>query len=87
MLVLFIVTIASTSVLPVISDLQMGFVALAFAAVMLIRYKSEADRFYRAIDWDLIGFFMALFVVINVMEHARVLDAIRRGIEPCYWLG
>jgi Na+/H+ antiporter NhaD/arsenite permease-like protein len=47
---------------------------------MLLRYKSEADEFYRALDWDLIGFFMALFVVINVMEHALVLDYIGKGL-------
>ena len=76
MLVLFIVTIAATSVLPVISDLQMGFVAMTFAAIMLLRFKSTADEFYRAIDWDLIGFFVALFIVINVMEHAGVLASI-----------
>ena len=76
MLVLFILTIATTSVLPVIRELEMGFVALAFAGMMLIRYKAVADRFYKAIDWDLLGFFMALFVVINVMEHAKVLDRI-----------
>ncbi|MCA9174287.1 MAG: hypothetical protein KDB14_07345 [Planctomycetales bacterium] len=81
MLVLFILTIATTSVLPYISDLGMGFVALGFAGVMLIRYKSEVDRFYRAVDWDLLGFFMALFVVIYVMEHARVLHAIGVGLR------
>lgn len=76
MLVLFIITIATTSQLPYISDLDMGFVALAFAGVMLLRYKSNPEQFYKALDWDLLGFFMALFVVINVMEHAAVLDAI-----------
>jgi len=81
MLVLFILTIATTSVLPVVSDLQMGFVALAFAGIMLLRYKSEADQFYKAVDWDLLGFFMALFVVIFVMEHAGVLGAIGSGIQ------
>ena len=80
MLVLFIATIATTSILPVIQDLGMGFVAIAFAAVMLIRYKSTADQFYRALDWDLLGFFAALFVVINVMEHAQVLDLIGQGL-------
>ena len=80
MLLLFILTIATTSALPVISDLGMGFVALAFATAMLIRYKSDVDQFYKAIDWDLIIFFMSLFVVINVMEHARVLDLIGQGI-------
>ncbi len=81
MLLLFILTIASASVLPVAKDLGMGFVALGFAAVMLLRYKSEVDQFYKSLDWDLIGFFMALFVVINVMEHAKVLELIGEGIN------
>jgi Na+/H+ antiporter NhaD/arsenite permease-like protein len=80
MLVLFILTIATTSVLPVIQDLGMSFVALAFAAIMLVRYKATVDKFYRALDWDLLGFFAALFVVINVMEHALVLDLIGKGL-------
>ncbi|MFN3194181.1 MAG: SLC13 family permease [Aureliella sp.] len=87
MLVAFIVTIATTSYLPYISNLKMGFVALAFAGIMLLRYKSKADQFYRALDWDLLGFFMALFVVINVMEHARVLDSIGIGLEAIIGLG
>ena len=87
MLVLFIATIATTSVLPYISNLEMGFVALAFAGIMLLRYKSVADEFYRALDWDLLGFFMALFVVINVMEHAGVLDAIGVGLAKVIGVG
>jgi len=80
MLVAFVFTIALTSQLPVVSKLEMGFVAMAFAGVMLLRYKSEVDHFYRALDWDLLGFFMALFIVINVMEHAKVLDMIGVGL-------
>ena len=87
MLGLFIITIATTSVLPWISDLQMGFVALAFAGVMLIPYKSSVDQFYKAIDWDLLGFFMALFVVIYVMEYAMVLDMIGKGLAWVIGLG
>ena len=95
MLILFIIVIATTSVLPFVRDLEMGFVALAFAGIMLIRYRSVADDFYRAIDWDLIGFFMALFVVIYVMEHAHVLHAIGTGLryvllniqdDPAHWV-
>ena len=87
MLVLFIVAIATTSVTPYVSDLGMGFVALAFALVMLVRYKHEVDQFYRTIDWDLLGFFAALFVVINVMEHAQVLALIGAGLERIVGLG
>jgi Na+/H+ antiporter NhaD/arsenite permease-like protein len=80
MLVLFVLAIATTSILPVLRDLGMGFVALSFAVIMLLRYKSEVDHFYRAVDWDLLTFFIALFVVINVMEHAMVLEWIGKGI-------
>ena len=87
MLVLFIVAIATASVTPYVRDLGMGFIALAFAAVMLIRYKNEVDEFYRMLDWDLLGFFAALFVVISVMEHAQVLALIGRGVEGLIALG
>ena len=83
----FIGTIATTSVLPFINELGMGYVALTFAVIMLVRYKSEADRFYQAIDWDLLGFFACLFVVINVMEHAQVLALIGKGLAQVIQLG
>jgi len=79
--VLFILTLATTSMLPVIKNLDMGYVALGFAFLILVRYKSTVDRFYQAIDWDLLLFFASLFIVINVMEHAQVLAAIGRGLE------
>ena len=78
---LFIVVLATTSILPVISKLDMGYVALAFAFMILIYYKSTVDRFYKAVDWDLLIFFAALFVVINVMEHAQVLGLIGGVLE------
>jgi len=81
MLIAFIATIATTSVLPTVSDLGMGFVAMTFAIIMLARYKSEVDQFYKSIDWDLIVFFMSLFVVIAVMEHAEVLALIGQGVS------
>ena len=80
-LLAFIVAIATASITPVIKELGMGFVAMAFAVIMLVRFKSEVDDFYKAIDWDLIIFFMSLFVVINVMEHAQVLDLIGEGLS------
>ncbi len=80
MLVVFIGMIATTSITPVIRELGLGFVAMSFAIIALIRFKHEVDPFYRAIDWDLILFFIFLFVIINVMEHAGVLALIGRGL-------
>ncbi len=80
-LVAFIAALSAQSALPWGLDrLGMGFVALFFAGVVLLAYKGEVDKFYAAVDWDLLAFFAALFVVINVMEHAQVLALIGRGI-------
>ncbi len=88
MLALFIGIIAAASAPGwFLNELGMGFVALAFAAVMLVRYKATADRFYKALDWDLLAFFAALFVVINVMEHAMVLEMIGGWLEPIIAMG
>jgi Na+/H+ antiporter NhaD/arsenite permease-like protein len=84
---LFVVAMASVSVTPVLKELGMGYVALAFGAIMLIRFKATADKFYQAIDWDLLAFFGALFIVINTMEHALVLDLIGEGLKPIIGLG
>ena len=88
MLVLFICFIAGASFegWP-IGKLGMGFVAMAFAVIMLVRYKAEVDIFYSAIDWDLILFFAFLFVTIHVMEQALVLDLIGKGFAPIIALG
>ena len=83
----FIGVLAATPLIPVIRDLDMGYVALFFAGVALLRYKASVDRFYAALDWDLLLFFASLFVVINVMEHAGVLDLIGRGLGAVIGLG
>ncbi len=79
MLAAFIICIAASSVLEY--PLGMGAVAMAFGIIMLARYKSTVDRFYRALDWDLLLFFIFLFIVINVMEHAHVLALIGHVVE------
>lgn len=87
MLLLFICVIATTSVLPFVRELGMGYVAMSFGLIMLLRYKSVADTFYKAIDWDLLGFFAGLFVVIHVMEFAEVLGLIGQGLAQIIALG
>ncbi|MBX2799494.1 MAG: hypothetical protein KTR31_17595 [Myxococcales bacterium] len=83
----FIATLAGTQTLPVVSELGMGFVAMGFAAIALVRYKHDVDQNYKAFDWDLLFFFVYLFVVINVAEHAGVLDRIGGAIGQLVALG
>ena len=87
-LVAFIAVIASASIPnTLLNDLGMGYVAISFAIVALVQHKATADRFYREIDWDLLGFFAALFIVINVMEHAQVLHLVGVFLAPILNLG
>ena len=78
---------ATTANIPYLKDLGLGFVALSFGLMMLWAFKHEVDKFYSGLDWDLIWFFMTLFVVINTMEHAQVLNLIGSGIEHLIELG
>lgn len=87
LLLAFIVGIATTSVIPGVAELGMGFVAMSFAVFAAIRYKNEIDQRFAALDWDLIFFFVFLFVVIGVMEHAGVLDLLGQGIGQLLGLG
>lgn len=87
MLILFIIGIATASVMPVERELGMGFVAMFFAVVMLIRIKHEPEKAYVGIDWDLLLFFSYLFIVIHVMEGAGVLKLIGGGISALIGLG
>lgn len=88
MLSLFIVFIAGASFDDwAIGKLGMGFVAMSFGMIMLIRYKHEANKFYGAIDWDLIFFFAFLFAIIYVMEQALVLELIGKGFAPIIAMG
>lgn len=80
-MVLFIVCLAGSSVIPVIQDLGMGYVALSFGVGMLCLYRHEVGRFYAKLDWDLMAFFAALFAVIYTMEHAQVLVKLGEGIQ------
>ncbi len=87
MLFAFIIAMASASFLPYVRELGLGYIAISFAVVMLLRYKATADRFYEAVDWDLLGFFIGLFIIINMMELAAVLTAIGVGLAPVLAMG
>jgi len=86
-LVLLVIAFSSTSIIPYVKDLGLGFVAMAFAICALIKYKHDVDKFYAAVDWDLLAFFGSLFIVIHVMEHAQVLAMFGTGLEHVVGIG
>jgi len=86
-LALLIIFFSTASIIPYLRELGLGFVAITFAVIALLKYKHDVDKFYAAVDWDLLAFFASLFVVINVMEHAQVLHLIGQGLAKVVGLG
>ncbi len=87
LLLLFILGIATASLVSGGSDLGVGFVAMTFAVVALVWLERQPEKAYAAIDWDLVFFLIYLFVVVGVMEQAAVLNLIGRGLERLVALG
>ena len=85
--ILLILCFSTQPILPLLNQLGMGFIALMFATIALLKYRHDVDKFYAGVDWDLVVFFVTLFVVINVMEHAKVLETLGKGISVLTGLG
>ncbi len=83
----FILVLATTDLIPYIKELGIGFVAMAFGIIMLLKIKSKTETTYKVIDWDLLFFFAFLFVVIGVMEYAQVLGLIGGGVIKLMAIG
>ncbi len=59
---------------------QAGIVALSGMAIILLVCQSESDRALKAVEWDVILFFIGLFIVIGSLERNGVLDILAEWI-------
>jgi Na+/H+ antiporter NhaD/arsenite permease-like protein len=55
-------------------NLPAGLISLGGMCVILILCKSNTEDMLRAVEWDVILFFIGLFIVIGAMEHNGVID-------------
>ena len=55
-------------------NLPAGVISIGGMCVMLILCKSETEDMLKAVEWDVILFFIGLFIVIGAMEHNGVID-------------
>jgi Na+/H+ antiporter NhaD/arsenite permease-like protein len=60
--------------------LSSSFIALAAASVALMWIRPDMHDLFERIEWNVLMFFMALFVVVGGLEAAGVLDAIADAI-------
>lgn len=57
-----------------------SFIALAAAAVALVWIRPDMHGLFERIEWNVLIFFMALFVVVGGLEAAGVLESIANAI-------
>ena len=54
-------------------NLEAGVISIAGMCVMLILCKSETEDMLKAVEWDVILFFIGLFILIGAMEQTGVI--------------
>jgi Na+/H+ antiporter NhaD/arsenite permease-like protein len=69
-----------------------SFIAVSAAAVALIWVQPDIQETFKKVEWSVLIFFSALFVMVGGLEAAGVLDAIVRLLEglsriPPLWFG
>ena len=55
-------------------NLQAGLVSIAGMCLMLIFCRSETEGMLKSVEWDVILFFIGLFIVIGALEHNGLID-------------
>jgi Na+/H+ antiporter NhaD/arsenite permease-like protein len=69
-----------------------SFIAVSAAAVALIWVQPDVQETFKKVEWSVLIFFSALFVMVGGLEAAGVLDVIVRFMErlstiPPVWFG
>lgn len=68
-----------TSLLGISIDNATVILSAAFLS-MLIFNKNPKDVFLQLVDWEIIFFFMGLFIVVGSLEHTGVVNALAAGL-------
>ena len=64
------------SSIPVLNQMGLEVIAIFGATVMLVIYPTDVEGVLNEVEWTLILFFVGLFTLLGVMEHAGVLAMI-----------
>ena len=62
--------------IPILNQMGLEVIALIGATVMLVIYPTDVEGVLNEVEWTLVLFFVGLFTLLGVMEHAGVLTMI-----------
>jgi len=69
------------SSIPVLSEMGLEVIAIIGATVMLVIYPTDVEGVLNEVEWTLVLFFVGLFTLLGVMEHAGVLTMIGDSLK------
>ena len=69
------------SSIPILNQMGLEIIAIIGATVMLVIYPTDVEGVLNEVEWTLILFFVGLFTLLGVMEHAEVLTMIGEWLK------
>lgn len=66
------------------AGLNLAWTALAGAALVMVVARRDTHEVLKLVDWHLLVFFAALFVVVEGLSDTGLPDAIYRGLQPMF---
>ena len=66
------------------AGLNLAWTALAGAAVVMVLARRDTHEVLKLVDWHLLVFFAALFVVVEGLSDTGLPDAIYRHLQPMF---
>ena len=67
-----------------IAGLNLAWTALAGAALIMVLARRDTHEVLKLVDWHLLVFFAALFVVVDGLSDTGLPDAIYRHLQPVF---
>jgi Na+/H+ antiporter NhaD/arsenite permease-like protein len=67
-------------------DLSPSFIALAAASIALVWVRPNPQELFERIEWSVLIFFIALFVMVGGLEASGVLDKIAEAMSSAEYL-
>jgi Na+/H+ antiporter NhaD/arsenite permease-like protein len=67
-----------------VAGLNLAWTALAGAALLMVLARRDTHEVLKLVDWHLLVFFAALFVVVDGLSDTGLPDTIYRHLEPIF---
>jgi len=67
-----------------VAGLNLAWTALAGAALLMVLARRDTHEVLKLVDWHLLVFFAALFVVVDGLNDTGLPDAIYRHLQPIF---